>query len=172
MPAWSGIGKPYDPVSQTGVIGKNYCYQTGAGANLFFEGRNFNPFMNAGGSNATMDDFNLNDAFDRGPFGFVGGYSIGAGFNTALPIDHRPVPRGTPQWGTAWKAATAKWYQTAMNIGASGGVMAFDPADPALATAAVDTDGDVVVVGGRYGVRIREVATAAERVRTMEVVFP
>ena len=120
----SGIGKPYDPVSQTGVIGKNYCYQTGAGANLFFEGRNFNPFMNAGGSNATMDDFNLNDAFDRGPFGFVGGYSIGAGFNTALPIGHRPVPRGTPQWGTAWKAATAKWYQTAMNIGASGGVMA------------------------------------------------
>jgi gluconate 2-dehydrogenase alpha chain len=34
------------------------------------------------------------------------------------------VPRGTPQWGKAWKAATAKWYQTAMNIGASGSVMA------------------------------------------------
>ena len=34
------------------------------------------------------------------------------------------MPRGTPQWGTAWKAATAKWYQTAMNIGASGSVMA------------------------------------------------
>jgi len=28
----SGIGAPYDPVAQTGVIGKNYCYQTGAGA--------------------------------------------------------------------------------------------------------------------------------------------
>ena len=120
----SGIGKPYDPVSQTGVIGKNYCYQTGAGANLFFEGRNFNPFINAGGSNATMDDFNINPDFDRGQLGFVGGYSIGAGFNTALPIGYRPVPRGTPQWGTEWKAATSKWYQPAMNIGASGGVMA------------------------------------------------
>ena len=120
----SGIGKPYDPVSQTGVVGKNYCYQTGAGATLFFEGRNFNPFINAGGSNATMDDFNINEAFDRSPYGFIGGYSIGAGFNTALPIGHRPVPRGTPQWGTEWKAATSKWYQTAMNIGASGGVMA------------------------------------------------
>ncbi len=120
----SGIGKPYDPVSQTGVIGKNYCYQTGAGANLFFEGRNFNPFMSAGGSNATMDDFNINPDFDRGQLGFVGGYSIGAGFNTALPIGYRPVPRGTAQWGTEWKAATSKWYQTAMNIGASGGVMA------------------------------------------------
>jgi len=120
----SGIGTPYDPVSQTGVIGKNYCYQTGAGATLFFEGRNFNPFINAGGSNATIDDFNINAEFDRSPFGFVGGYSIGAGFNTALPIGYRPVPRGTAQWGTEWKAATSKWYQTAMNIGASGGVMA------------------------------------------------
>jgi len=23
-----GIGKPYDPIAQTGVVGKNYCYQT------------------------------------------------------------------------------------------------------------------------------------------------
>ena len=49
----SGIGQPYDPAAQTGVIGKNYCYQTGAGATLFFEGRHFNPFISAGGSNAT-----------------------------------------------------------------------------------------------------------------------
>src|SRR5262249_24059581 len=35
-----------------------------------------------------------------------------------------PAPRGDPQWGKAWKAARAKWYQGAMNIGASGSVMA------------------------------------------------
>src|SRR6516225_1851746 len=120
----SGIGEPYDPVAQKGVIGKNYCYQTGASATLFFEGRHFNPFMSAGGSNATIDDFNINWDFDRGKHGFVGGYNVAGGFNTALPIGHRPVPRGTPQWGKARKAATAKWYQTAMNIGASGSVMA------------------------------------------------
>jgi len=120
----SGIGEPYDPAAQKGVIGKNYCYQTGAGATLFFEGRHFNPFMSAGGSNATIDDFNINWDFDRGKHGFVGGYNVAGGFNTALPIGYRPVPRGTPQWGKAWKAATAKWYQTAMNIGASGSVMA------------------------------------------------
>src|SRR2546427_566794 len=120
----SGIGQPYDPVSQQGVIGKNYCYQTGAGANLFFEGRNFNPFISAGGTNATIDDFNLNWDFDRGRHGFVGGDTIGAGFNFALPLGYRPVPSGTPSWGKAWKTATAKWYQTAMNIGSSGSVMA------------------------------------------------
>jgi len=120
----SGIGAPYDPVAQTGVIGKNYCYQTGASATLFLEGRHFNPFMSAGGSNVTVDDFNINWDFDRGPHGFVGGYNVGSGFNSPLPIGYRPVPRGTPQWGKAWKAATAKWYQTAMNINASGAVMA------------------------------------------------
>jgi gluconate 2-dehydrogenase alpha chain len=120
----SGIGEPYDPVAQKGVIGKNYCYQTGAGATLFFEDRHFNPFMSAGGSNATIDDFNINWDFDRGKHGFVGGYNVAGGFNTALPIGYRPVPRGTPQWGKAWKTATAKWYQTAMNISASGSVMA------------------------------------------------
>ena len=121
----SGIGRPYDPVSGQGVIGKNYCYQTGASATLFFEGRHFNPFMNAGGSNATMDDFNsTNWAFDRSKFGYVGGFNVNGGFNTALPIGYRPVPRGTPSWGKGWKAATAKWYQTAMTISAAGAVMA------------------------------------------------
>jgi gluconate 2-dehydrogenase alpha chain len=120
----SGIGEAYNPNAQTGVVGKNYCYQTGAGATLFFEGRHFNPFMSAGGSNVTIDDYNTNLAFDRGPHGFVGGYNIGSGFNTPLPIGYRPVPSGTPQWGKAWKAATKKYYQTAMNVGASGSVMA------------------------------------------------
>ena len=120
----SGIGEPYDPVTQKGVIGKNYCYQTGVSANLFFEGKNFNPFMAAGGSRHAMDDFNTNWNFDRGAQGYLGGFTLSSGFNTALPIGHRPVPRGTPQWGTEWKAATSKWYQTAMNINSSGSVMA------------------------------------------------
>jgi gluconate 2-dehydrogenase alpha chain len=120
----SGLSQPYDPVAQTGVVGKNYCYQTGAGARLFFEGRNFNPFMAAGGSSATCDDFNQNWEFDRGPHGYLGGFTVAAGVNTALPIGYRPVPSGTPPWGKEWKAATAKWYQTAMNIGSSGSVMA------------------------------------------------
>ena len=117
-------GLPYDPVTQRGVVGKNYCYQTGAGATLFFEGKYFNPFMNAGGSNATIDDFNTNWAFDRAPLDFVGGYNVSGGFNTPLPIGYRPVPSGTPRWGSDWKRATAKWYQTAMVINASGSVMA------------------------------------------------
>src|SRR6266850_114400 len=88
----SGIGAPYDPVAQTGVIGRNYCYQTGAGATLFFEGRRFNPFMAGGGTNVTLDDFNVNLDFDRGPHGFVGGYNVSSAHNTGAPIEYRPLP--------------------------------------------------------------------------------
>src|SRR2546423_5383619 len=93
----SGIGAPYDPVAQTGVVGKNYCYQTGASATLFFEGRQFNPFMSAGGTNTTMDDFNINWGFDRAPHGFVGGFNNCAGFHTPLPLRYPPgAPRPPP----------------------------------------------------------------------------
>jgi len=120
----SGIGQPYDPVTQKGLVGKNYCYQTGAGATLFFEGRHFNPFMSTGGLNVTADDFHYDWNFDRGPHNFIGGFTLAGGMTHGRPISYRPMPAGTPQWGTAWKAASAKWYNSAMNISSSGTVMA------------------------------------------------
>jgi gluconate 2-dehydrogenase alpha chain len=120
----SEIGEPYDPVTQTGTVGKNYSYQANRATVLFLEGRRFNPFINAGGSFATIDDFNTNWDFDREPHGFVGGYTVAGGFNTYLPIGWRPVPNGTPRWGTAWKQATANGFQSAMRINATGSVMA------------------------------------------------
>lgn len=92
----SGIGKPYDPVSQTGLVGKNYCYQTGAGATLFFDDKQFNPFMSTGGLNVTMDDFNYDWNFDRAPHGFVGGFTVAGGMTNGRPISYRPMPAGTP----------------------------------------------------------------------------
>jgi gluconate 2-dehydrogenase alpha chain len=120
----SGIGKPYDPATGKGLVGKNYCYQTGASATLFFEDHVFNPFMATGGIGLVIDDFHANDGFDRGPLGFVGGSTIGAGLYHGRPISFRPIPANTPRWGTAWKEATAKWYSRAMTIGSSGSVMA------------------------------------------------
>ena len=120
----SQIGQPYDPVSQKGVVGKNYCYQTGAGATLFFDNHHFNPFMSTGGSNFGIDDFHANFEFDRSKYGYIGGATVGGGMTNGRPITYRPVPSGTPQWGSAWKGATAKWYNSAMSIGSSGSVMA------------------------------------------------
>ena len=119
----SGIGKPYDAEAQTGVIGKNYAYQGGSNVALFFEGTSFNPFIATGGWGASIDDFHTNWNFDRGKQGYVGGSYISVGGSHGRPITYRPVPPGTPPWGSAWKRATAKWYQGSLAIGASGMVM-------------------------------------------------
>ena len=73
----SGIGEPYDPATQKGVIGKNYCYQTGAPATLFFEGSNFNPFMSAGGSTHRDRRFQRRTGTSTAArHGYVGGFFL------------------------------------------------------------------------------------------------
>lgn len=119
----SGIGEIYNPQTGKGLLGKNYCYQTGAGATLFFEDKLFHPYFATGGIGMTIDDFFANWDFDRAPHGFIGGSTIGAGMFGGRPIQYRPLPPGTPAWGSQWKAETAKWYERAMGIGASGSVM-------------------------------------------------
>jgi len=115
----SGIGRAYDPATGRGVVGKNYCYQTGAGALAFLEDREFNPFIGAGALSIQIDDLN-GDNFDHSGLGFFGGALIGAGNSGGRPIAYRPVPPGTPRWGGEWKKQTARWYRHTMSIGASG----------------------------------------------------
>jgi len=116
----SGIGQPYDPDTRAGLVGKNYCYQVGgAGVSLFFDDQVFNPFMGAGGLASAIDDFHANEDFDRGALGVIGGGTIGNGQSNGRPIRYRPVPPGTPRWGSEWKHATARWYSRAMSIGGS-----------------------------------------------------
>src|SRR6476660_3253017 len=43
----SGIGKPYDAVANTGVVGRNYAYQTPSSGTLFVGAQVFNQFVAA-----------------------------------------------------------------------------------------------------------------------------
>ena len=116
----SGIGRPYDPHTGEGTVGRNYCYQTeGAGARLFFEGRHFNPFIGAGALAVTVDDYN-GDAFDHAGLDFVGGAGIACSSTGGRPISFHPVPPGTPRWGAQWKKAVAENYNNSIAIGAQG----------------------------------------------------
>jgi gluconate 2-dehydrogenase alpha chain len=115
----SGIGKPYDPVSGKGVVGRNYAYQTAGGATLHFDDKRFNPFVGAGALGMTIDDYN-GDNFDHSKLGFIGGGSITASMTGGRPIQHRPVPPGTPRWGAAWKSATRDSYQGVLGISGQG----------------------------------------------------
>jgi gluconate 2-dehydrogenase alpha chain len=116
----AGIGEPYDHQTGKGAVGRNYCYQiSGNGVTVFFDSKEINPFMASGAHGTNIDDFN-GDNFDHSGLGFFGGAWIAGGTSNGRPILTRPVPPGTPRWGRDWKRATAKWYNHAFTIGASG----------------------------------------------------
>jgi gluconate 2-dehydrogenase alpha chain len=116
----SGIGQPYDPNTRSGVVGRNYTYQTMTGVGVFFgDDVRINPFMGAGALGTAVDDWN-NGSFDHGPHGFVGGAYIAAYQTGGRPIAHHPVPPGTPRWGLEWKRAVARSYNSSVSLSVHG----------------------------------------------------
>jgi gluconate 2-dehydrogenase alpha chain len=106
----SGIGTPYDPIAGTGVVGRNYAYQTVSSVAAFFDEDVFiNPFMASGASGTLINDF-AGDNFDHEGLGFIGGAFIGAVNTNGRPIQYHPVPPGTPSWGAQWKRAVVQHY--------------------------------------------------------------
>jgi gluconate 2-dehydrogenase alpha chain len=106
----SGIGVPYEPQTNDGVVGRNYSYQTVSGVDVFYdESVNINPFMGSGAIGNIIDDFS-GDNFDHGPHRFIGGAYIGSNMTGGRPIEFHPVPPGTPAWGAGWKEAVRRSY--------------------------------------------------------------
>ena len=120
----SGIGKPYDPASGSGVVGRNYSYQAQGKVALFFEDHVFNPFMGGGGRATSIDEFN-GDNFDHEGLGFMGGAYVSMSSPGAPPIKNSPVPPGTPHWGSAWKKAVAQYYHRFLSIRIHGSCQSY-----------------------------------------------
>jgi gluconate 2-dehydrogenase alpha chain len=112
----SGIGKPYDPATGQGQIGRNFTHQTMSDALGFFDKDkyNFNPFVASGAIGMCIDEFN-GDNFDHGPLGFVGGGYIGQVQTGGRPIQTTAVPPDTPAWGSKWKLALKDNYLSTIN---------------------------------------------------------
>ncbi|HET8726381.1 MAG TPA: GMC family oxidoreductase [Alphaproteobacteria bacterium] len=120
----SGIGRPYDPTTGEGVVGRNYTYQTMSGVTVFFdEDVNLNQFMGAGALGMAIDEFN-GDNFDHSGLGFIGGGYIAAWTTGAKPILSHPVPEDTPRWGLEWKRAVARHYNHTASLSVHGASMA------------------------------------------------
>ncbi len=126
----SKIGRPYDPVANTGVIGRNFTHQCMSSVDGFFDKSkfNFNPFIASGAIGMCIDEFN-GDNIDHGPLGFVGGGYLGQVQTNGRPIETTPVPPDTPKWGAKWKAAVRDNYLSSLK----GGI-AFTAASTATAT--------------------------------------
>ena len=120
----SGIGRPYDPAANQGVVGRNYAYQCMSDATAFFEDKVFNPFMGAGGLGRVIDEFN-GDNFDHSGLGFIGGGYIACNSTGGRPIESNAVPPGTPAWGSGWKKAVARYYGRSLRLDAHAGVQSY-----------------------------------------------
>jgi gluconate 2-dehydrogenase alpha chain len=120
----SGVGKPYDPNTGKGVVGRNYAYQTMSSVSCFFdEDVIINPFMASGASGTLINDF-AGDNFDHSELGFIGGSFIGAVNTNGRPIQYHPVPPDTPPWGKAWKQAVVKHYNHTVQFSCHGSSIA------------------------------------------------
>ncbi|WP_246787319.1 GMC family oxidoreductase [Rhizobium leguminosarum] len=107
----SGIGKPYDPLTSEGVVGRNFSFQTVSGADLWFEEDHINPFIGAGGLGSQIDDYN-SDNFDHSSLDFIGGAGILTLSRDGTPIANaNKLPPGTPRWGSGFKRAYSNYYQ-------------------------------------------------------------
>ena len=118
----SGIGKPYDPQSGQGVVGRNYAYQITSSVNVFFEDKIINPFIGAGALGMTIDEFN-GDNFDHKNLGFIAGGYIQILNTGGRPIEMTYVPDGVPKWGAEWKKAAVEGYLRTTTIATHGAVM-------------------------------------------------
>jgi gluconate 2-dehydrogenase alpha chain len=118
----SGIGKPYDPQTGEGVVGKNYAYQITSSVNVFYDDKIMNPFIGAGALGMICNDFN-GDNFDHSGLGFIGGGYVGIVHTGARPIETHPTPTGVPAWGGDWKKSIAKNYLRTTTINTHGAVM-------------------------------------------------
>ncbi|MDW0117780.1 GMC family oxidoreductase [Sporosarcina thermotolerans] len=121
----SEIGRPYNPTTGTGVIGKNYAYQIRKGrATGFFDEQKFNNFAGAGGLGMIVDDYN-GDNFDHTDLDFIHGGMIILGQTGLRPIANNRIPSGTPTWGKEFKDVSLKYTNAALTVSGEGASMAY-----------------------------------------------
>ena len=141
----SKIGKPYNPETRDGVVGRAYSFQTVSGANLFFEDEYLNQFIGAGALSAQVDDYN-GDNFDHTGKGFIGGAGILVVARGSRPIGNADaVPPGTPRWGSQWKKAYTHAFQNGTFIFNQGTSFSHDECYLDLDPEYKDANGDPLI---------------------------
>ncbi|WP_223595300.1 GMC family oxidoreductase [Neobacillus bataviensis] len=121
----SDVGRPYDPKTGKGVIGKNYAYQVMKGNAVgFFKDKEFNTYAGAGSLGIIFDDYN-GDNFDHSNLNFIHGGGISLTQTGYRPIQNNPVPKGTPMWGKEFKKQSLKYANRVLTVAAQGSSMPF-----------------------------------------------
>lgn len=112
----SKIGRPYDPSSRRGTLGRNLTHQVVASSTVFLD-RPLNRFMGAGACGIAISDFD-GDVFDHSKLPFLRG-----GFLTVSALGSRPianfgvVPLSVKRgWGSEWKKAAIHYFDRTTRV--------------------------------------------------------
>lgn len=141
----SKIGRPYNPSTGEGVIGKNYAYQVvKGGATGYFDDQKFNNFAGAGALGMVIDDFN-GDNFDHSNLDFIHGGYLSITQTGLRPIQNNPIPSGSPTWGKEFKKNSLNYVNRTLGIGAMGASLPYKQHYLDLDPTYTDTFGDPII---------------------------
>lgn len=121
----SEIGKPYDPVSGTGVIGRNYTdhnfYTVTYG---LFDDKKFNNYVSTGAYGSVITDF-TGLLFDHSNLNFIHGGQIELRITGNSPISTNITPPGTPQWGREFKKQSLFYHNRFVQLFSQRAIMPY-----------------------------------------------
>jgi gluconate 2-dehydrogenase alpha chain len=122
---FSGAGRPYDPASGKGQVGRNLTHQATGAVTMFFD-QPLNQFMGAGANSVAINDLD-GDNFDHDRLTFLRGAQI-----SAPAFGHRPIanfgalpPSYPSTWGAEWKKASIRFYDRTAHLAAAGEHLAY-----------------------------------------------
>ena len=113
----SGIGKPYNPATGEGTLGRNLTHQIDTPVAQPFFDEPLNRFMGAGAAAAVMNDFD-GDIFDHGKLAFIRGGLFAAAATGARPVSNfgSVPPSVKARWGSEWKKAAVNSFDRTGSI--------------------------------------------------------
>jgi gluconate 2-dehydrogenase alpha chain len=122
----SKIGKPYDPSSGQGTLGRNLTHQVEGTTKLFFD-QPLNAFMGAGSLGRRISDFDGDNGLTPAD-GLLRFGMLSLNGNGDLPISSfGAMPPGTSKsnWGSEWKAASLRWRDRVTQLNMYGEHLAY-----------------------------------------------
>ncbi len=105
----SKLGRPYDPVTGEGVVGKNFSHQITLNCAAFYDDKTFKRYMGSGANAMIVDDYGADFDHEKAG-GFVGGGCMIAQNTGSRPIQQTFLADGVKTWGAEWKAFTARYF--------------------------------------------------------------
>lgn len=112
----SGIGKPYNPINGTGVIGKNFTdHHFGTATLGLFDEKKFNNYAVTGAYGMSFTDL-TGDLLDHSNLNFLHGGEIEIRFSGNTPIGTNLTPPDTPQWGKEFKKQSLFYHNRSLSL--------------------------------------------------------